>query len=266
MPASREHYCSMVAKGTAHIAAGAMSKVVLSHCQDIAHDKDADFALPYFYKLTQTYPSAFVYYLSSPQTGTWIGCSPEVLLRAENDIFYTMALAGTKKIPQLAGANDQELFTQKEIDEQAWVTDYVMDKLASYASELTASSPELKNAGNLYHLVTHFKGRLKADKSYAALISTLHPTPAICGTPTQVALSFIMDNEEYDRALYSGYMGPFMQHKVDMFVNLRCMQLMQNNVLRLYAGAGIVKDSVPEDEWEETKNKMNTLLSVFYSL
>lgn len=80
--------------------------------------------------------------------------------------------------------------------------------------------------------------------------------------PLESALEFLKENEAYDREFYSGYLGPVnIQNNINLFVNLRCMQLLWNRAI-VYAGAGVTVDSVPSTEWEETEMKMNTLLNV----
>ena len=90
----------------------------------------------------------------------------------------------------------------------------------------------------------------------------LHPTSAVCGMPKLSALQFIEQNEHLNRGLYSGYLGPVNMGGISkLYVNLRCMQLFDQSA-KLYAGAGITFDSIPEREWDETTLKCHTLLDV----
>lgn len=92
------------------------------------------------------------------------------------------------------------------------------------------------------------------------MLELLHPTSAVCGMPKNKTKEFIVAKEQYDRELYSGYLGPVnMNNRTNIFVNLRCMQVQENFAI-LYAGAGITGDSDPEKEWRETEIKMDTLL------
>jgi isochorismate synthase len=84
----------------------------------------------------------------------------------------------------------------------------------------------------------------------------------VCGMPLETSLEFLQQHEGYDREFYSGYLGPVnMNNNINIFVNLRCMQLFEGQAT-VYAGAGVTVDSVPEHEWEETEMKLNTLLNV----
>jgi isochorismate synthase len=91
----------------------------------------------------------------------------------------------------------------------------------------------------------------------------LHPTPAVCGTPQKIARDFLLSNEEYAREYYTGYIGPVFKEGNDshLFVNLRCIKIMDSKAY-LYAGGGITQASDAEEEWKETKNKLQTMLQV----
>jgi len=93
-------------------------------------------------------------------------------------------------------------------------------------------------------------------------VAELHPTPAVCGLPKNLADDFIKENEKHDRKYYSGYLGPWkLNQEVNLFVNLRCMEITCDQFV-LYAGGGITSKSIPEREWEETIQKAKTLLDV----
>lgn len=94
------------------------------------------------------------------------------------------------------------------------------------------------------------------------LINALHPTPAVCGLPKAVAEAFILQNENYDRSYYSGYLGELnLNERTSLFVNLRCVEL-ENNLASIYVGGGITADSIPENEWEETVSKAEVMKKV----
>jgi isochorismate synthase len=115
------------------------------------------------------------------------------------------------------------------------------------------------------HLKTTFKVDMKAT-NFAELgkvmLELLHPTSAVCGMPKKPSQDFVLANEGYQRAFYSGFIGPInLDQETHLFVNLRCMQI-DTHLLTLYAGAGITEDSQPEKEWKETEMKCQTLLNV----
>ena len=96
----------------------------------------------------------------------------------------------------------------------------------------------------------------------SVMLRLLHPTSAVCGMPKESALHFNQQLEGYDRSFFSGFLGPVnMQDETHLFVNLRCMQLLDQQAA-LYAGAGVTIDSEPQREWEETELKMRTMQQV----
>jgi len=136
--------------------------------------------------------------------------------------------------------------------------------LKAITSELSISKPYTLKAGTILHIKTDIGGVLKPENNLKKVVQILHPTPAICGLPKAVSMDFILENEGYDRGFYSGFLGELnkdfasSESKSDLFVNLRCMQVKENQA-QLYIGCGITKDSVPEKEYIETINKSLTM-------
>ncbi|RDK87045.1 isochorismate synthase [Marinirhabdus gelatinilytica] len=209
-------------------------------------------------------PSAFRYVWYHPKTALWCGATPEVLIKTKDNAFTTMALAGTQKIE-----NTSIIFWgDKEKNEQQWVVDAIVDSLLDKTTALNISKTKSHIAGNLAHLRTDIKGVLNTSRyGLKKVVEALHPTPAVCGTPTKRAQDFIYKNENYDREFYTGFLGisNAEQNSTDLFVNLRCIKIDQNNAT-LFAGGGITKDSNAEDEWLETHNKMQTMIQVLQPL
>jgi isochorismate synthase len=105
-------------------------------------------------------------------------------------------------------------------------------------------------------------GELNTDFKSFDLVKALHPTPAICGLPKEEALRFILENENYDRKYYAGFLGEWNKaNQSDLFVNLRCLEV-ENEKVNLYVGCGITKDSNPEKEFIETENKSMTMRNI----
>ena len=95
-----------------------------------------------------------------------------------------------------------------------------------------------------------------------SLVNQLHPTPAIAGLPIGEALNLISNTEIHSRKMYSGFLGRISEDRTDLYVNLRCCQVISNQAF-LYLGGGFTKDSNSNSEWDETENKSKTLLDVF---
>lgn len=261
---SETEYGALVAAAIDYIKATGIKKVVTSRATETRLPAGFN-PLTTFDTLGQRYPHAFVSLVSIPTVGTWIGVSPELLLRMQGDEVQTVALAGTQPRPSdipLAAVK----WGAKEIEEQALVSDYIRHFLQqTHRDQFIETGPETVSAGQIVHLQTKF--RIKLDRPQLAhlanrILHQLHPTSAVCGMPKPEALSFILEKENYDRAFYSGFLGPVhLDQQSQLYVNLRCMQLTETSAI-LYVGGGITQDSVPQAEWTETVLKSRTLLNV----
>lgn len=253
----KNQFKNLVAKGIQAIKNNEFKKVVLSRKESL---NLADFDnISAFEKLIQLYPTTFVYCFYHPKIGTWLGATPEQLLKANTTQFQTMALAGTQKDQ---GSNEV-IWPKKEQEEQQFVTDYIVEKLKNTASKVTISKPYSLKAGSIWHIKTDISGSLKSSSDLQQIIQLLHPTPAVCGFPKNESKKFILENENYNRSFYTGFLGELnMENKTDLFVNLRCMEITDSQAF-LYMGCGITKDSIPENEWEESINKSMTMKKIF---
>lgn len=256
----KENHQKIVEKAIQEIKNGSFQKVVISRKESLSF-KNFDVVLTYK-KLLQNYPNAFVYVWFHPKVGLWLGATPETLLTVENLRFETMSLAGTQVADNLASV----VWQQKELEEQSLVTDFIESQLKNKVERLQIGNPETVKAGNLFHLKTAISGTLHPSKSsLKELVESLHPTPAVCGLPRNIAKNFILENENYNREFYTGFLGEMNviskesnANKTQLFVNLRCMKI-ENDSANLFIGGGITKDSNPEKEWQETVSKSKTM-------
>lgn len=271
-----KRYKTLLAKAILEIQSGRCEKIVLSRQIAIKNSKPG---LALFVQLLEAYPQAFCYLWYHPKVGMWLGATPEILMKAKGVEFTTMSLAGT----QVQKADDgQPAWSNKEFNEQQLVTDYIKTVLEGRVTQVRFSQPETVRAGHLWHLRTKITGRF-GNGRLKELVTALHPTPAVCGLPLQAARRFILENEEYDRSFYTGFLGE-LNFKTDrlrngnkknqensayrsvttaseLFVNLRCMQLVKDKAL-IYVGGGITIDSDVEKEWMETQSKAQTMLRI----
>ncbi len=210
------------------------------------------------------YPDAFVYLVHLPGLGTWAGASPETLLRSSDGEVKTQALAGTRKAGVYSGGVDS--WGEKEREEQALVAEYIEEVFwGAGMKDFRKNGPDTIRAGNVHHLSTTFSASLKGRSQLKMLLEGLHPTPAVLGVPKERAWQEVRRIEAFDRQYYAGFLGPVGKKNADLFVNLRCLQLLERAHI-LYVGGGITTASDPEKEWEETVLKARTLLSVTENL
>ena len=256
-----DEFIGNVNQAISDMKANEFQKVVLSKVR-VEQLPDGFQPEDFFLKLCQKYPHAFVYMMQLPEVGCWIGATPEPLLTIENGSVKTVSLAGTQVATELE--TEDYRWSSKEIEEQGIVTNFVEQTLCSLqVSNITKTGPENYRAANLIHLKTAFEfPQTDVENRFSDLLKALHPTPSVGGLPKNEARDFILANEQHDRSYYTGFFGPVnINEKSAIFVNLRCLQLFDNNFV-LYSGAGITSSSVAEREWEETDNKMLTLMNV----
>lgn len=255
----KNHFEELVKKMISEIEKGQISKIVASRKEDFFPESLDVTEL--FQKMFYKYPTAFRYCFFHPKTGLWLGATPEKLLSVEKNVLQTMAYAGTQKFE----GNINVKWEEKEKQEQQFVTDFIVKNLESESEKIEISEPFTSQAGTLLHIRTDIKTNLKNGFSLGKIIRKLHPTPAVCGFPKDLAKDFILKNEGYDRSFYSGFLGElnFGTNKTsELYVNLRCMEI-QNQKVSFYIGCGITKDSNPEKEFFETVNKSITMKSLF---
>lgn len=274
---TKEEHLHLIENGIQSIKNGQLVKVVLSRKEEVALPTTN--ILEIFNNLLDNYLNALVYCWYHPKVGLWLGATPETLLQVEANRFKTMALAGTQSYK---GTLDVQ-WNLKEKEEHDIVTNSIYRALKKNVNSITVSKTNTVKAGNLLHLQTQISGTLYSklqEVNLELLLKSLHPTPAICGFPKETAKQFILENENYNREYYTGFLGEInfseitkrnsnkrnvennaytiMKKVSNIFVNLRCMQIKDQKAL-IYVGGGITKDSIAEHEWEETVNKTSTI-------
>lgn len=230
-------------------------KLVLS--RSLTLDKSASFSpVDAFQEACRRYIHSYVYLCYTPQTGFWIGGTPEILLAGADGEWHTVALAGTQ--PLQNGKLPLE-WDEKNRKEQDYVVSYIRSQLCSLGVVPAEKGPYSAYAGTLSHLKTDFYFSLNRHTGLGDILKLLHPTPAVCGLPKDEAYRFILAKEGYDRKYYSGFIGWLdPDGRTELYVNLRCMNIEENH-LTLYAGGGILASSQLEEEWQETENKLQTM-------
>ena len=215
-----------------------------------------------FLESCRRYPHSFVSLVELPDPyGAWLMATPEVLVETEGNGYHTMALAGTSPVAdksKLVLAN----WSHKNRREQACVADYICTRLCALSTDVRESAVYVRRAAALLHLCTDFHLTSSDKMPLSALVTALHPTPAVCGTPVEEARRVISQVETHDRAYYSGFSGPVSRDEAHLFVNLRCAHLFSTHAT-LYAGGGLLCESDVDAEWRETERKLSTIADLF---
>ena len=235
------------------LACNTFRKLVLA--RSIVEQKDEN-ASPrnIFLRACERYPRSYIALFYTEETGMWLVASPEILLCGDANGYHTMALAGTMKYE----GKDMQWSTKNQ-EEQKLVADYIRTCLQPLATEITESKPYTTRAAHLAHLRTDFTFQLKDTQRLGTFLTAFHPTPAVCGMPKKETQEFILHNEQLNRSYYSGFSGLLGDNGVaKLYVTLRCMHL-SRSTCRLYAGGGLLKESIEENEWQETESKLDTM-------
>lgn len=272
---SPDVYKDGVTKGLSYIARGYMSKLVLSRSLRITCPTPIDIPrllsnLAYHnthgYTFAVGRSDADSHHAVLPECKTFLGASPELLVLRSGRSVTANPLAGSRPRGQTPHDDkrlaDELLASAKDVHEHQVVVNAVAAALRPYCKTLNIpDSPCLMHTETMWHLSTKLTGELRENAtSSLELALALHPTPAVCGAPTEAARQAIGEIEPFDRGLFTGIVG-WCDARGDgeWAVAIRCAEA-EANSLHLYAGAGIVAGSKPEEELDETAAKFRTML------
>jgi menaquinone-specific isochorismate synthase len=257
-------YQRAVAQALAEIARGDYQKIVLARAQRLATAEEFH-PLGVLNHLRQQYTGCYAFSVANGRGQSFIGASPERLVRVAGGRMHTDALAGSAPRGQsasedaaLARALQQD---DKELREHRFVIHSITERLSDLGLRLEqAAQPRLLGLANVQHLHTPISANLPAGVHILDLVERLHPTPAVGGTPRDAAMAAIARLEPFSRGLYAGALG-WVDHRGggEFFVGLRSA-LVDGRTATAYAGAGIVAGSVPENEFAETELKFKALV------
>jgi len=220
-----------------------------------------------FNELNEKYPNCTNFLLKS-NDAIFFGSTPELLAGFSGNQFFTEALAGSimrgNDLTQDVNYETSLLKSEKNKFEHDVVTNHLKDSLQNFVEKIEIDErPIVKKFSNIQHLQTGIKGTLKPGSNIFEIISSLFPTPAVCGIPKEKSLQMISELEEFDRGLFSGLIGWFNCKGFGEFNVAIRSALINKNLLYTYAGCGIVEGSDPLEEFEETKLKLKPILSLF---
>jgi salicylate biosynthesis isochorismate synthase/menaquinone-specific isochorismate synthase len=260
------HYEAAVARAVERIRAGELEKVVLAREVRVHSARPLD-AAPVLGALRVAFPACFCFCVGTPELA-FVGASPELLVRREGARVSTIALAGTTRRSADPAVDDhlgeQLRASSKEREEHAIVARRIGRRLEPVSLWVTAADgPVLVKVQNVQHLATPIRAQLAQPLAAVELAGLLHPTPAVGGEPWEAAEPLIPALEGLNRGWYAGPIGwTDLSEDGEFCVALRCA-LLRDTTAHLYAGDGIVRDSVPAEELAETEIKLQALLPLF---
>jgi menaquinone-specific isochorismate synthase len=246
-----------VAQALARIDTGEVDKVVLA--RDVLAHVSGSLDVRYLLqRLAAHYPSCWTFHVVG-----LVGATPELLVRRTGDLVTSRVLAGTVRTFGDADADEgmaQALLgSGKDLEEHEYAVRSVARALATHCTDLEVPDhPRVLELANVQHLATDVTGRLADTASVLSLVASLHPTAAVCGTPTERAFSVISELEGMDRGRYAGPVGWFdSQGDGEFGIALRCAEIdTTEGTARAFAGCGIVAGSEPENELTESNAKL----------
>jgi len=247
------------------IRQGEFDKIVLARSSVITTDRDIS-PTKFANRLRNQYPDCYTFIFQFEQQNAFVGATPERLVSFHNRYVLTEALAGSINRGTSAREDDQlehELtHSMKDRSEHRYVIDSIVDQLKNVSTNIQFDEePTVKKVSNVQHLHTPITAWLKSESDIVSIVNLLHPTPAVGGLPADKALPVIPKLEKMNRGWYAAPVGWFTFEESGEFVVAIRSGLIQKNKATLYAGCGIVEDSDPKKEWEETKLKLIPMLT-----
>jgi isochorismate synthase len=251
------------------VGRGRIDKVVLARRATFEADADLD-VVGTLRDLAATAPESTTFAFARGAT-TFLGATPERLARTVGRSFETVAIAGSAP----RGADPQEdarfaaglLASEKDREEHAVVVDTLRAGLTPIVEVLTvADTPRILPLRHVQHLVTPMRGTLREEAGLLALAAVLHPTPAVGGEPRDIALAMIAEHEGFDRGWYAGPVGWLGADGDGEFMVALRSGLVSGRDAVLFAGCGIVADSDPAREWDESRLKLRTMIAALGGL
>jgi isochorismate synthase len=263
-----DDYAAAVEHATKRIRANEFQKVVLARSLIVDAERELD-AKQLLWRLRAVDPDCYAFAtvpFGAPPGAILVGASPELLVSRHGRDVRATPLAGSAQrfgdASRDRASGDKLFRSEKEREEHRVVVEDVAHVLGAFCDGLDhPHEPELLGTANVWHLATPFRGRLHdPGVSVLELVAALHPTPAVCGTPREEAREALAELEPIDRGAYAGPVG-WVDANGDgeWAIALRCAEI-TGKTARLFAGAGIVADSVPEAEVDETERKFRALL------
>ncbi len=259
----REYYCSAVARAKEYIREGDIFQVVLSRRIERKFSGDL---FPVYRSLRFINPSPYLYYIDFGDTKL-VGSSPEILVRSRKGLVELLPIAGTRKRGrderEDAALEEELLRDEKELAEHIMLVDLGrndLGRICRYGSVEVPVFKRVERYSHVMHIVSEVRGQLREDASPVDVLAACFPAGTVSGAPKVRAMEIINQLEQSPRGAYAGAVGYIgFDGSLDTCIAIRTL-VAHGERLKIQAGAGIVADSVPENEYQETVNKSRALL------
>ena len=264
---SSEHdqWVQAIEQATDKIKANEFRKVVLARKLSIPLSEEiSDTRI--LNQLRKQYPDCYSFLIRQDDESSFIGSTPERLASFNSEFVLTEGLAGStsrgKTASEDAMLENALMQRPKDLEEHEIVLNAISENLTDYSDKvLHPAHPQIKKLSNVQHLFTPITAQIKKGVSRTEMLKTLHPTPAVGGFPRNKAVQFIRETEDFERGWYASPIGWINAHGNGEFVVAIRSGLIKKDEVQFFAGCGIVEDSDPEKEWEETNLKFIPMLS-----
>lgn len=254
-----------VNKAKGYIRSGSHNKVVVSRSLKVNTTERIE-PTKLVNQLRKEYPSCYSFLFRPDGKNSFVGSTPERLLSVRSKYILTEGLAGS--ISRGTTATQDTIFerqllnSKKDNEEHYYVVRSIIKRLEMFSDEINyPSKPGIKKFTNVQHLYTPVSAWMNAQHDPFEILEKLHPTPAVGGSPSEKALELIPLLEAHNRGWYAGPVGWINSKGRGEFVVAIRSGLVKENTANIFAGCGIVEDSDPIMEWEETKLKLIPMLS-----
>lgn len=266
IPASAEgNWIATINAAKRRISEGEFKKIVLAREVRIQLNRAPE-ATQMLNYLRNEYPTCFTFMMRLKEDAIFLGCTPEKLVALRATFILTDGLAGTISRGKTASEDTvlerRLLNSEKDLSEHGFVVEAIGNRLRSLTHNLShPPQPGIRKYPNVQHLYTPITASLNEDISPLDVVEKLHPTPAVGGHPREKTVQHIQSLEQFDRGWYAGPVGWLNTNGRGEFCVAIRSGLLLNGHARLFAGCGIVADSDPRSEWEETNLKLIPMLS-----
>ena len=261
----RERFIADVERIKEYVRAGDCFQALLARRIDVPHDFDS---LALYRALRVLNPSPYMYHLALDGVEL-VGSSPELLVRVADDRVTVRPIAGTR--PRGRPAAEDALLCAELLADEKERAEHVMlvdlgrndvGRIAEYGSVEVTELMKVERYSHVLHIVSQVEGRLPADASALGVFRATFPAGTMTGAPKVRAMEIIYELEPERRGPYAGAVGyvAYGDRRMDLAITIRTC-VIANGTASVQAGAGIVYDSVPEREWEETENKARAVLT-----